>query len=801
MMRSSSLTADHAFLRTHALPWLVLALFLTAAPVRSFGQTIRGTVTDPDGYPVAGAAVTASSGERTRTDAEGRFHLFPAQPGSVTVTAFSEDFKATELQVSVPESGEAAVDLRFKEIRPAMTSIEVVGASEAALAEIPGSVALISKHELAVSRPLDANEVLRRVPGITLREDSGPVGMRLNVGVRGLNPNRSRYVLMMEDGIPIALAPYGEADMYYSPPIDRMRRVEVLKGSGQIVHGPRTVGGVVNFVTPEPPPATHGSLDIEGGERGFFAANGTIGGSTRDQSKGWLLNFLRKQGDGFRDFWFDINDAQGKLTLKPGDRHTIGLKFGFYDEASNSTYLGLTQPQFEQNPNANVVPHDRLNVRRYSGSLTHTMALSANAVWNNAFYGYDTTRNWGRQDFDREDRGRDYVGIAGDPSIPGGAVFLRDSAGNRNRQFRVFGAQSGVAWHHSLGGLRGKLDTGVRYIHERAEDRRINGAPFDARTGELRDGEFRYGNAFSGYLQERIHFGRRVILTPGLRVEHYDYERDIYRLGFQDVATTRGDTVTKAIPGLGLSVSANEYVTLFGGVHRGFAPPTTKVAITSDGESLDLDAELSWNYEAGVRINKGRLLTGEFTFFRMDFENQVIPAAQSGGATTTLTNAGETLHQGFEGSFRVNWNELAGGSWLLYTDTRYMYLPVAEFTRNALFGGNRLPYAPRHTFGLLVGFRQRAGFGFQIDTAYVADQFGDNNETVAPAADGTVGVLPSFQLWNLIIDYTIRRERFEVGPYFAVKNLGSEIYVASRAPAGIQPGMFRQINGGLRFTF
>ena len=46
-----------------------------------------------------------------------------------------------------------------------------------------------------------------------MREDSGPVGMRLNIGIRGLNPDRSRKVLMLEDGIPIALAPYGEPEM------------------------------------------------------------------------------------------------------------------------------------------------------------------------------------------------------------------------------------------------------------------------------------------------------------------------------------------------------------------------------------------------------------------------------------------------------------------------------------------------------------------------------------------------------------------------------------------------------------
>ncbi len=58
-----------------------------------------------------------------------------------------------------------------------------------------------------------------------------------------LNPDRNRTVLMMEDGVAIAPARYGEPKMYYSPPIDRMRRVEVLKGSEQILHGLQTAGG------------------------------------------------------------------------------------------------------------------------------------------------------------------------------------------------------------------------------------------------------------------------------------------------------------------------------------------------------------------------------------------------------------------------------------------------------------------------------------------------------------------------------------------------------------------------------
>ena len=776
-----------------------------------YAQSIEGTVTDPDGIPVAGTKIEVlEAGLETWTDAYGDFTLPGLPAGTHTVRAVSKDFAPIEVRSQVRHGMSTRLDIQFTQVRTAITTIEVVGESEIALQEIPGSVHLVSREELLHSHPIDANEVLKRVPGITLREDSGPMAMRLNVGLRGLNPDRSRKVLMLEDGIPISLAPYGEPEMYYSPPINRMRRIEVLKGSGQIAHGPQTVGGVINFVTPDPPPKTHGDIDIEGGQRGFFSGQASLGGSNEDQSAGWFVNYLRKQGDGWRDFHFNINDALAKFTLKPNDKHTFSVKGGVYDERSNSTYLGLTLPMFLSDPDQNAVPGDDLRVRRYSGSLSHNYAVNPRAIWNTTVFAYNTVRNWGRQDWDRTDQGRNYLGIVGDPSVPGGAVFLRDSAGNRNREFNVFGVQSGAKMEHELGGIRNSLDFGVRYIYERADDQRIDGEGFRARSGTLRDDEDRFGQAFSAHVQNRFHFGDRVILTPGVRLEHYTQERHILRQRVTqpdggrvpanvDVRNER--TITKAVPGLGLSVKATEVVTLFTGIHRGFAPPRTKIAITSGGASLDLDAELSWNYEAGARFKLHRAVHGEATYFRMDFENQIITAAESGGATTTLINGGETLHQGFESSLRVNWDQVVDSPLVVYTDLRHMYLGRAEFTNNALFGGNRLPYAPNSTFSFILGVRQQQGFGFQIDVIRVGDQFGDNNETAAPSNDGAIGLLPAYTVWNLTADYSIRRERFEITPYFSMKNLTDELYIASRAPQGIQPGLFRQANAGVRFSF
>ena len=777
---------------------VLASLLFVCAPLQA--RVITGELTGPNGFPIAGATVEiVETGETVLSGAAGLYSLANAPDGAFTVRVTSEDFEPVEVRASA-QTTELSVELT--EIRRNMASIEVVASIEDLRTAIPGSLHVISKEDLISSKPIDANEVLRRVPGINLREDSGPVAMRLNIGMRGLNPNRSRKVLMLEDGIPIALAPYGEPDMYYSPPIERMSRVEILKGSGQIAHGPQTVGGVVNFVTPEPPSKFHGDVDLEGGQRGLFVGQASLGGSNRDQSVGWITNYLHKQGDGWRQFYYDIEDVQTKFSLRPSARHVIALKAGVYDEVSNSTYLGLTTPIYQSNPDQNPVPSDTLDVERVSGSFSHAYTISPTAVLSSTAFLYTTKRFWGRQDFDRFDRERNYLGVLGDPSVPGGAIYLRNSAGNRNRLFNVYGAQTNYGLQHAYG----NLDAGIRYIYEKAHDRRVNGDQFNARTGVIRDDEFRYGRALAGYVQNRFLIGSRVTLTPGIRFVHYNQERHITRKRVSGEPTNvdiRNDNgITTAIPGLGFSVRAHDDLTFFTGVHRGFAPPGTKIAITSSGENLDLASELSWNYEAGIRLAGQRSVSGEFTFFRMDFSNQIITAAESGGATTTVTNGGATLHQGFEGSLKVHWDKIADiTGWSVYTDVRHMYLPTAKFTDNDLFGGNRLPYAPEQTFGIVFGARQYGGLSFQLDLNAVAGQFGDNRETVEPSWDGTIGRIPSYQVANLAIGYEIRRERWMFEPYFTIKNAFDELYIASRAPQGIQPGLFRQVNGGLRISF
>ena len=151
-----------------------------------------------------------------------------------------------------------------------MPQIMIIGKRDGLISKTPGSATILNARDIKQFAPLTTNELLRKVTGINVVDEEG-AGLRLNISIRGLDPDRSRNVLMLEDGVPIALGPYGEPEMYFTPSIDKMSGIEILKGSGQILFGPQTIGGVVNFFTADPPSSEISRIKLTGAKNGYFS--------------------------------------------------------------------------------------------------------------------------------------------------------------------------------------------------------------------------------------------------------------------------------------------------------------------------------------------------------------------------------------------------------------------------------------------------------------------------------------------------------------------------------------------------
>lgn len=705
-----------------------------------------------------------------------------------------------------------------------LPEVAVIGKTDQ-LRRIPGSGGVVDQFTLRSTRPRSLNEAIRGTTGVHTRDEEG-LGLRANIGIRGLTPTRSTTVLLLEDGIPFSVAPYGDNAAYYTPPIGRFVGVEVLKGSGQIAYGPRTIGGVVNLLSaPVPGDGPAGGLAFFAGSHGLFSGHARLG--TGREGRGILADLLLKRAGSARaNVGTTIVDATLKGVLPLGEDHRLTLKGNGYRERSAVTYSGLREAEYAADPFQNPFVNDSMFMHRVSATAEHRWIASGAAVLTTRAYGSVLSRDWWRQSSNSAERPND----ASDPWC-GGMANLATTCGNqgRIRSYTVWGVEPRLLVDLAGLGAGSQLEAGVRAHFELQDRRQENGATPNAReagpasnqNAGLVEDNLRRNQALSVFLQPRLQWGKWTV-TPGLRLEQVWYERTNELATASTPAGTVGTTsLTELVPGVGATWNPADAWTFFAGVHRGFAPPRTEDIITSSGGVVDLEVEESWNTEIGARARPARGVEGEVTLFQLDFTNQIIPASVAGGSGATLTSAGETLHRGIELGLRLGSEALTRGAGRAGVDLAWTWLPTARFAgeRYAYVGtggsdvagkvyqaqngsgtrtqvnvaGHRLPYAPTYSLTTGISWDHPRTPSARLEAQWTGRQFSDPVNTEVTVPDGQQGKLPAYAVWNLTTSYRIRPIRTTAS--IAVRNLFDRRYLVDRT-RGLLPGMPRMVQVG-----
>ena len=726
-----------------------------------------------------------------------------------------------------PAAGQTPRDtLARRDSAALLRGVTVVG-TRARARRAPGSLAVVEQATLERTGARTVADALRRVPGVHVREEEG-LGLRPNIGIRGLSPTRSTKVLLLEDGIPLAMAPYGDNAAYYHPSLDRMARVEVVKGAAQVLHGPQTVGGVINFITPTLGPVAEGTVVVDGGSREARAVRARHAVPIR--GGGIVADLGYRHGAGARENARSaVTDGSLKLVTPLPAGQSLEARATAYHERSQQTYSGLTEAEWAADPRQNQFRFDAFDVARLGGGVLHR-ARAGRAAITTRGYGHVVQRDWWRQSSNSSQRPND----VSDPAC-GGMANLASGCGNegRLRHYRVAGLEPRVELPLRLGRVAAALDAGARLHVELQERRQLNGAAHDSRasgpagnpgSGLVEDNR-RTTRALAAFAQLRFPVGA-LEFTPGVRLEHVAMTRRnrLAASGGGD-GVSGGATQRVFIPGLGVSAEASRTVTLFGGVHRGFAPSRPEDLIdNASGRVLELAPELSWNWEAGGRWRPRAGLEVEATSFHLAFANQVIPASVAGGAGATVTSAGRTVHTGLEAEARLT--RAGRGAWVPFASVAATWLPVARFAddRQVFIGagagdvagkvyatqsaagtrrplgvrGRRLPYAPRALATVTLGVLHAAGWDASVSAVHTGAQFGDAANTRATVPDGQQGVLPAATVWQASAQWAPRRGPFTV--FGSVHNLTDALVLVDRT-RGMLPGMPRTVRVGMRRGF
>jgi Fe(3+) dicitrate transport protein len=331
------------------------------------------------------------------------------------------------------------------------------------------------------------------------------------------------------------------------------------------------------------------------------------------------------------------------------------------------------------------------------------------------------------------------------------------------------------------------------------------------------------------YYAQNTFYVKDWSFTPGLRVERYKVDKQIYAADGETVGSdgtlTPGQsedfnyqvgpglkystTDTKVLPGFGVAWNGITNTTVFAGVHRGFSParPDRDLGATGTPKIIQRNttkAELSTNYELGARSNYYKGISLESTLFHTAIDDQIV-----GSTNGTYRNAGKASMTGLELGGRADFgtiydtphNIYLTGSWTNLFNAKFR---TSGFTRwddltdefGTFNSGDRLPYAPRNMGSLNVGYSHPIGVNFQVGADYMGKQLPTPNPY--GAITGHSGIIPSYTLVNASASY--KPVGTKTTFFVSGHNLNDKEYLSSRVD-GMQLGRGRMIFGGITYDF
>ncbi len=688
-----------------------------------------------------------------------------------------------------------------------------------------GSAYYISPEEIRRLGYTDINRMLKAVPGVNMYEEDG-FGLRPNISLRGTKAERSERISIMEDGVLAAPAPYSAPAAYYFPNVARMEAIEVLKGSSQVQYGPFTTGGAINLVSTPIPNSFSGKANISYGSKNTFKSHTSVGSSWKHF--GYMVEYLRYQSDGFKKYedhaakGFKRNDIIAKIRVKTdhvkGVNHALELKFGYADENSDETYVGLSADDFKKTPFLRYAGSqmDKLKTDHRQWVATYLLTFSNKLkITTNAYYNY-FHRNWYKLNdvragitskekrsiadvlVDPETNIRYFDILTGKTDREGEALLVRAN----NRTYRSRGIQTRAEYRFNLNEFFFDLEFGLRY-HADEEDRfqwddscsmknkkmvlfmeGIHGTNANRVTS---------ANALAGYLLAKLRYDAWTV-TAGLRYEDVDLlkkdytKEDLARSGKVRIETPNHARVL--IPGVGLHYQLMPAASVFFGIHKGFAPPSAE---------LYQKPESSVNMELGTRVAIGNF-RAELIGFYNNYSNMLGSdlAASGGAGTLEQFNVGEARVKGAE--FLVQYQPLPKNCNVrlplqvsyTYTDTEIRNSFESHSWGNVV-RGDEIPYIFKHALNMQLGIECK-WFYANIGARY-------NSDMRTSPGQGTIAEREKVPA-NLIFDASLN---VFVNKYLTVRlnaiNLTNRVYLTSRHPAGLSAGHPFGIYAGANVQF
>ncbi len=633
------------------------------------------------------------------------------------------------------------------------------------LADIHGTYLTAGhKNEVISIASLPANiaektgrQIFARIPGAFVYDMDGS-GNQINFATRSLDPHRSWEFNVRQNGVVINSDIYGYPASHYSMPMEAVKTVEVIRGTSALQYGAE-FGGMVNYVLKGPD--TSKVLGLESvGSVGSFGLQSLFNSAGGRHGKWTYYGYMyNRASDDYRKNGESRANAQ-YFCLGYDLSKKMSLKF----ELGRSTYIyrlpgPLTDVQFEADPRQATRSRNYYSPEIFVPSLHWNWKLGPQTTVNWIFSGVFGSRNSVL-----------FEGFATRQDTVNRSTGLYESRIVDIDQFNSKTSELRLVHQYRTGRLRHVITGGIRYFNNdmrrRQRGKGTSGSDYDLTIEGVfgRDMDYK-SNSLAFSLENMVYLTDRITLTPGMRYElgQTDMTGYISYLDPEDIP----NRIRHRIPALGINSrwEITRRLQLYGGISQAYRPVLFKDIIPGsvlEVANKDLKNAFGYNAELGFRGSHGWITRFDITLFALRYNHRLgnlVRQTPEGTSYIYKTNIGDSQSSGIEWYTEVSpvktdnltVSAFTATSWM---KARYVNAVVAINGENRDISGNHIESAPEWISRNGLGISYRA-LSTVLQYSYVSESYADPANTVIPAIDGSVGLVPAYGIWDFNATYFV----------------------------------------------
>ncbi len=647
--------------------------------------------------------------------------------------------------------------------------------------------------DLTINNP---RQIFGKVPGVTIWENDGS-GIQLGIATRGLNPNRSWEFNVRQNGYDISSEVFGYPEAYFTPPMEAVERIEIIRGAASLAFGPQ-FGGLLNFVIKRAPQDKRFQFESQQtvGSYGLFNSFNAVGGTYGNVS--YYGYFHHRRADGWRqNSRYNINTGFLSVNVALTPQLDIGFQYTGMNYESQQPG-GLTDVMFEINP------RQSLRQRNWFSTPWNVLAFTLNYEFSEdmrlSMKTFNTIAERNSVGFMRPITTADTFNIVLNSHNP--RQVDRDLYNN-------FGTEIRLLKSYNLLNHKSTLATGVRAYKGQTDRLQLGigttGNDFDISLTELQNGKkYVRDLSFSTYnyavfVENLFRIGNRLSITPGLRYEIINSTASgHFNTTPEGVIPDDKRQNRILLFGIGTEFQTTTTTNIYANFSQAFRPVMfAEITPSATTEVVDPDLKdvSGFNADLGFRGTLHNFLCFDIGGFYMYYNNRIGTITRDGNPFRT--NIGTSVSKGAELFVEIDPISMISrdsrlGQLSLFTSFAYIH---AEYTRwnNPLIQadparaieGKRVENAPRTIARYGVNY-QLGSLSASFQLNHTGMVFTDAVNTIEPNANGTVGKIPGFTVIDASLTYNfLRNYNLRAG----VNNLTDVAYATRRAGGYPGPGL------------